>query len=613
MASLLTRWMPGFPLLGKELNELAARPRTYVLRVLTCAALALAFAVPFLAALAASHDFTGMIGRGAAIFEAVYWSVAACIVLIVPASAALSVALERERGSLVGLLLTPIGPWSLLLQKWLSRQVVVVTLIASALPLFAIAYGLGGVEPNRLAAATITLLIAGAEAAALGLAVGSWSRTGTSAVLLTLLALVAVAAAGPVRETVSGRSGIYLLWAYGRGELALSSLVAQLGAIEPLSIYRVTAGLDEMTRWRGAMVVKPTFSSVAMIITLAAPAILFTGLLGMIARRGIVRQVEPRGPGLLLALFMRLDGWFAAAERRIGRRVGTDLPAAHPVAWREINRRAFANPRYLVRLLVGLGTIALLLALLVGARSDGDRWLGALALAILALVCLVALVLGVGAFEKERSAQTLPVLLTTPLSSRDILVQKIAPLRRLLGMLWLVILLVGFVQWFLRPADDDRMWAMVLVATLGALAPMACAWIGAFAGLAIRSRARAAIAACAMCAVWLVGPLLIAIAYAALFAPPDRARRWSDDGNDRVALPLAVIESASPIGAYLATTRDGVAWNVVHGGGWYRWPPQRTPLFVAEALVACLLVGWLARLATTLAGDPLLRRSAADG
>ncbi|HTI51308.1 MAG TPA: hypothetical protein VL475_10165, partial [Planctomycetaceae bacterium] len=110
------------PLLVKELNEQASRPRTYVIRFLYAATLFVAacglFYGNFLSDGAAS---AGTMGRGRFMFERLvtfqFWS----IYLFLPAISCGALTVEKERNTLGLLLITSLRPWQIVLQKMLGR------------------------------------------------------------------------------------------------------------------------------------------------------------------------------------------------------------------------------------------------------------------------------------------------------------------------------------------------------------------------------------------------------------------------------------------------------------------------------------------------------------
>lgn len=199
--------LPTFPLLGKELRELAAQRRTYVARV----GYALLLVLLFWAAYSRVSDEVttrgarlGMIGYGGVIFDGLFAGLMWGVMLVMPALGAGAIAREKEQNSLVTLLLTPMRPWELLLQKWASRVIAMTMLLAPALPLFAVCYALGGFSQERIWLGAGSLLLAVLEIGALAVACSAWCRTTLAALIVCYAVIVAIMAYEPLAGLANG-------------------------------------------------------------------------------------------------------------------------------------------------------------------------------------------------------------------------------------------------------------------------------------------------------------------------------------------------------------------------------------------------------------------------
>lgn len=471
----------GLPLTWKELAEQAARRRTYVLRVLV--GLAFAF-FGFVTLWKWQHDDQQLLGQGMRIFEVLANLLAWLPVVVAPAITAGAIAAEREEGSLPLLQMTRLGPAAIVLEKWLSRLLLILGLQLLALPLLALAYACGGVPE-----ATLWWTIAGAMAAAVyatavALLASAWCA-GTVGAMFTAYGLLLACYLG----TVLVRS-----WP----EPWLHCLAPALG---------VTWLMEQRWRWSGS-------DPAPVLHQLIVLSLIPTGGAILAAIATLAWRRHRQGGNRLLALFRRLDAFFEERERRVlGRAARRELPRERPVAWRETSRRALVNPRYLARILVPLGALVvfgLVLGYGFGFHQGNEvaAWAGMLLEIGLGLLVLV---LGATAFTAERSAQTLEVLLTTPLSPREILAQKLSGLRRvhlggaiLVGLVLLVRLLVnseGGLSWRGR-------WSPWLALLSLAAMPVALGWLGLLVGLHVRQRARAVGAAVGLAVAWTVAGVL---------------------------------------------------------------------------------------------------------
>ena len=467
------RYAIGLPLIAKELTEQAARKRTFVLRVLVGTAFAFFAGVALIQGQRWGQE---LLGQGMRVFEVLANLAVWLPVVVAPALVAGAIAGEREEGSLPLLQMTRLGPMAIVLEKWLSRLIAVAMLQVLALPLLALAYTCGGVPESAIWWTMLGAVAAAAHATALAMLATAWCR-GTVGAMFTGYGLL-LASYGIPMAIENGRP--------------LVLLHANCPAIDVTWLLERNAGLQADAQ--GALLT--SFAVTALGILLA--------FLALALRR------HREGGNPLLDRFRRLDGWFEGLERRLfGRATRRDLPLDRPVAWRECNRRALANPRYLARILVPLGalvvfSLVLSYGLAYSSGKDVAAWMGMIIELGLALTVLV---LGATAFSAERSAQSLEVLLTTPLTPRDILMQKVSGLRRVhLGGAILVALILG-VRLIVDGDGWDMWrgrWSLWLAVLSLALQPVVMGWLGLAVGLHVRTRSRAVGTAVGVAVGWTV-------------------------------------------------------------------------------------------------------------
>jgi ABC-type transport system involved in multi-copper enzyme maturation permease subunit len=171
------------PLLGKELRERANRPRTYVIRVVA----AVLFFGTFLWFCGSSLQAAeaGGIGGGSAVLLPVLTLQLVGIHLFIPALMCGSIAAERESGTLDLLRLTRLGPWRIVMEKFFAGLLPVVTFVLLGVPLYAVAYALGGVEPEEVLYIAWVLVLALAEVGAFTLLMSACCTTPISAFVAT--------------------------------------------------------------------------------------------------------------------------------------------------------------------------------------------------------------------------------------------------------------------------------------------------------------------------------------------------------------------------------------------------------------------------------------------
>jgi ABC-type transport system involved in multi-copper enzyme maturation permease subunit len=174
--------------------------------------------------------------------------------------------------------------------------------------------------------------------------------------------------------------------------------------------------------------------------------------------------VPPRN--LLLEFFKKLDGFFEELNQQttrgvlLVREVDTG-PMFDPIAWRETRKRSLGTVRYLFRLLVVLEVpLAIAIAWTVSdfqaTSFDGPT---AFFLTMLWPISVLAITVhATNVIYSERSRQTLDVLLVTPLSANDLVSQKLAGVRRLIGVLSVPLLTLLIFQ---------SIWTLYVVRGLG--------------------------------------------------------------------------------------------------------------------------------------------------
>ena len=415
----------GLPLLGKELVEQAARKRTYAVRATYATLLFVGFGL-FYAATNASYSGPGswsaLLGRGRMMFEYLMILQFLGIYLFLPAMMSGVITAEKERESLALLFLTEMGPWAILLQKYLGRLVPMFTFLLLSLPLMGVAYALGGVSTAHLLSGIYLLFLTCLQVGAFALMWSAFCRTTVAAVLITYVSGAVFYLFRPM--------GWLSLWYMGMG-------YGYYG-------YRL-AGPDEATfsfspPWIFFTNRNPTF---------AFPVWLSTILFLLLARAFLTQRAFVRPRNRLLEWFKRLDQFMTRLNKHFGNIVlikdKMTLPDMEPVAWRETTKKSLGKPHYIFRVFVLVLVPTSFLGFLVISDSSRGGGNGSAALLVFGLWTLTTLVLsvqGANAISTERSSQTLEVLLTTPMTGRDIVRQKTKALRRLTQALAVVFLTI---------------------------------------------------------------------------------------------------------------------------------------------------------------------------
>ena len=491
-----------FPLLTKELLETSAQRRTYILRVIYAVALYAVFVLllPRETWTSVRQSSFELLGSGRQMFETLvilqYFGTA----LFMPALMCGRITQEKERDSLVLLFLTELRPWSIVLQKYLGGLVLMLSFFLLGLPLAGVAYAFGGLETGEVGRYLLGLFVTCLQLGALSLFCSAWCRSTVGSFIGTYLFGTIFYAAPPL--------SIILLSMGARGYSRSDAMEYCAGMFIPPAALQMSTIMG--TRSGGS--IDPAWPVYLL------PSIASIFLFLVLARWFLVRRALVPPVNFLRPFFERLDRLMKRMNRATGGivlwRESSNLPADEPIFWRETHRRVLGKPHYLLRLLcaVQIPTVfaCLAIALMQSFSSYGRDWreyswlLGSLG----ALVALFISAHAANTIVAERVGQSLEVLLTTPLSARDIVRQKERALRRLLIVVAVPLLTIVAAKAYARfdipaPQSHDSWMSYLVCATL-----MICinlplvTWLSLWISIRVRTRFHAILGAVGALALW---------------------------------------------------------------------------------------------------------------
>ncbi len=490
-----------FPLLAKELTEIAARRRTYIVRVVYALLLYGSFAAFLHPKLNyAGATVLGAMGMGRDLFYSLIVFQMFGIYLFLPAFTAGLITQEKERDSLVLLFLTELKPWQILLQKYASGLLSIFSFLLIGLPLAAFCYAYGGIPTAALFHGTVVLILSCLQVAALALLCSTRARTTVGAFLGTYI--VAAVLVGIVNL-----SGVAMDHWFQRPDSG--SFINLFVKIFPLLLFNEDITIEQ-----------------TLLHSIAPLVLTFVFLL--LARFYLVRRAFAPARNRLLAVFRWLDAAMQRGNRFFGnvtfRTHDRALPEDDPIAWREMSRTTLGRPHYLVRLLLVLEIVVCALSLWaisdrVSSRDKGFLSLLAASLGTLSVLSLSAF--AANAFVSERINQTLEVLLTTPLVARDIVRQKARMLTRFMWVLAIPLATVfGIETW---SKSESTAWngsrqayinipAYVTWAALSLVVYLPLVlWLSLWIGLKMRTRFRAILTALGVIVAWCAVSIVIGV------------------------------------------------------------------------------------------------------
>lgn len=522
----MRKFQVSLPLLTKELVEMANRRRTYIIRTIY-ALLFLGF-VGFIYLESISglqNDPMAILGRGRQIFESMVYLQFTAIYLFLPAIACSVITQEKERNSLGLLLITRLSPSTIILEKYLGRLITMITFLMLGLPILAFAYSLGGVSLAMFINALWLLLITMLQVAALGVMCSSFCRTTVSAFIATyVLGFI----------MLFGLLITYELNLFYLGDM-LKLITSSVLKIPFVSNY-LNRGDEELCfimfgpYWFDRFSMRGGASSVIGAFIFSIPLMITTFMFLIFAHYFLVRRAFLPARNYLLNLFKSLDRVFSKINNnRVTRGIvlvkeQIKLPEFTPIAWRETSKKSLGTFRYLFRILVTLEVPILFICVLIATGSPRPVVEGAVILLWLVwgLTVLLLAVSATSLISGERSHETLDVLLTTPISGKELLRQKIAGVKRLCLVLLIPLLtIVLFEAWwkweysYIASGYRNKyalQWFAYLVGSLITLSiylPMLI-WLFCWIGMKVKSQTKAILTALGLIIVWCLLPFILA-------------------------------------------------------------------------------------------------------
>ena len=426
----------GLPLLGKELAEMAQRRRTYWVRVAFALLIFSMSALVFLPTYREAQGSSfGLLGKGAELLDVLYVLEWVGLCLFVPATVSGALAAEKERNTLQLLFLTQLRPWTILLEKLLSRFVPIVTFLLVSLPLLFVAYLMGGLTAGDLEFAAAGLFATAFQVGCLALFCSAFCATSASAIVMTY-ALLILLLLSPFIEALSIVSLIGVLRPVGGSQSALLYWLESARSHDVLDpIMMSPIGINLVWLFDRGALDRPFHTSWFPVTVIASSG----GVFLLLARWVLVRRMAPVPKHRVRRLFQWLDRTFLRLNQRYARgivfvRPGNDLPEENPIAWREKRRGNLGRVNHLIRTLLVLEFPILAFTVLLAVSGGHLNYTGMSVLAFLlwTIAILAVFVRAAGLIAAEKAHQTLDVLLTTPLSLSALAGDKMRGMRRLM-------------------------------------------------------------------------------------------------------------------------------------------------------------------------------------
>mgnify|MGYP000884517384 FL=1 len=450
------------PVFAREAATMPRRPRHFLYRSLYVTGLLLLMCTAWLRVTGTQIILTvGDMARfGTILFQILALLQLALVVFFAAMGAASNVSQEKDRRTLILLLLTRMTNSELVLGKLFASLLTIFFMLAAAAPVFMLTTLFGGVSFAQVVRVYAVTIVSALVAGSLGSTLAFWREKTFQTLSITALVLVmwlgvwegVSFAAGQVR--VAGIEG--QAWA-----TMFSPFRAILAAAHPAMDAGLSARLlgDEVSWF--------------VLIALGGVLVLNAIAIARVRVWNPSREVRPGQTGQdeeasIWGVAHDLAQAEAAeqararhVDARTTRVVGTSRPVwDNPILWREVCTWAYGRKVLIIRL-----TYLLLFAmawaalhwivraeLAAGPKDEFASFLPAATMPM-ALFCLVSLVvvnaLAVTSITNERDGQALDLLLVSDLSPREFIVGKLG------GVLWvtkemvvLPLVLCGYLWWF---------------------------------------------------------------------------------------------------------------------------------------------------------------------
>jgi len=446
-----------FPLLIKELTEKANRLRTYWIRAIYACVFFVYFGFEGYSLLQGAATGLAGLGTGRGFFQKIYSFQLVGTFLFLPSLMSGLISYEKERSALHLLLATDLAPWRIVIQNYLGGLAPMLALQMTALPMTAVAYGLGGASSGDILLAALLITCHTLHVGAFSLACWSYCRSSVSAFLMA-----------------------YLLGA------AWFSILAVNFSTDVTVGFPIPATADQRAAQHELWFAYLIFAILFLVVATA----------WLRSRADVSRRNRLRN------WFQDLDQFFQRINARFGginfSRSGTELPDDQPVRWRELHRRALASPHHRIRISLVLVSVVVVVVVsvlqsVVDARPGLEVGeISALVYSLWVLLALVIVVQGTSIISSERIGQTLEVLLTSPVSGRDIVDQKSVVYRRVASIAVAPLAVVHVTETYMESMNGIYLFVYLGFAalTLCVLVPFVY-WLSVAIGLRVRSRVKA--------------------------------------------------------------------------------------------------------------------------
>lgn len=521
-----------FPLLVKDLTELAQRKQTYVLRFVYAGLL-------FFIGLLMIGDRYGsgvqnlsrVMGMGWRLFGEIGGLQFFGIYFFVPVMVAGVITTEKERDALPLLILTGMSPTRILIEKVASRLVVFGVLMMLIMPLFSVVYGFGGMSSEMIWQGVYLMILTVLQCAAISLMVSAWCYTTVGALILSYI-MVGVITFFPMILLLGYMVCGYVFTGFD------DSFMRDFRPDEDLFIgmfFPVYWFFEGVAGWRGGI-----GSYALFMATLPAWG---TVIVSFVMARVVFMRRAFGKPGNVIGSILKVyDYTLGGVLRLVGKKGakvgGGELPDVRPVRWRELRTKFIGQRRYVVLMLIVLlvptmlwgyfvvGEVVDLLNEPDANKLNNNRWRvrnwdemnSVWILFYMGGVILIMTILSSVTFARERTKQTLEVLLTSPMGTHEMLKEKMAVLTRFYWLFFVPYVVLVCVSWWIKSEyyslwvrDENNPFYYVIAIASYLVFLQIVMWIGMIFSMKVKTATKAVMFSMGTVIAWLAGSVLLII------------------------------------------------------------------------------------------------------
>lgn len=530
--------------------------------------------------------------------------------LIAASLAAPSVCEELRSGTLGTLLTTPLSARQIVLGKMLSAGVQLVVLALIAAPVLLAIRVFGGVEARSIVAISALTLTTAALACGVGVLFSILSGRAAGAMVASI-AMTAVLLLWPIFTLAmldlagvnTGKPVLGFVFEYAHIAWKPPTYLELATALSP----PLAMGMVSYELMGGGLIPGLGTSLLTTWLCASAYNLAATGgvfALASVALRRMMRRVGagPAAPGAKGAPSRTTEETPRRAARRRARRHRSRVVGDDPVLWRELSLSGFTSR---ITQLLLVGTVLGLLCLVYGLAGTRDIE-PHMVIAVVGVVVMLAMgaVGTTGGITGEREARSWELLLTTPLSARQIILGKFAGAVR---RQWIApALLLGTIA--VLGVGARTFHPVVLPHLLLAIAPplLAMSALGVLLSLTRKRTASAAVISfAAWAALWMIVPAMSAMMMGLM----------ASYGSRDLTMMLNVEMAVNPV--FLAVTAiAGAGWRDwgTNPDSYNTWPEgamsalEFSAILMAQAFFYLLLTGAFLHLAAVILAQHSSRR-----